>query len=104
MYICTDPEVLYLIQGDGVGTINITDADIGLNVDFATIVGGDTDTGASNFEVDESTTGATAVATPLHLVGIHDAPDNEVGVANQTMVVKLNMHAYGVLGGMTTGV
>ena len=104
VYICTDPDMSYIIQGDGVGTIAISALDVGLNIDFATIAAVDTTTGKSGFEADESTTGATAIATPLHLLGILDTPDNEIGVANQKLIVKLNMHAYAVEAGTTTGV
>ena len=103
VYICTDPNVSYVIQGDGAGTISIDATDVGLNADLV-IAAGSTTTGASNMELDESTTGATAIATPLHILGLLDAPDNEFGVANQKVIVKLNMHAYAVEAGTTTGV
>jgi len=103
VYVATDPEIIWEIQGDGVGTDAITEADVGLNADFA-IAAGSTTTGASNIELDESTTGATAVATPLHIVGLSATPDNDISAVNKKILVRLNMHAYGVLGGMTTGI
>lgn len=103
VYVATDPEIIWEIQGDGVGTDVITEADVGLNADFA-ISAGSTTSGASNVELDESTTGETAVATPLHIVGLVDSPDNDIALVNKKILVRLNMHAYGVLGGMTTGI
>jgi len=102
VYICTDPDMSYVVQGDGAGTVVITSEDIGKNLDFV-IAAGSTTTGASNMEVDESVTGVTTVGTPLHLLGLLDSPDN-AETANVKCVVKFNMHAYGVLDGMTTGV
>ena len=103
VYVATDPEIIWEIQGDGVGTDAITEADVGLNADFA-ISAGSTTSGASNVELDESTSGATGVATPLHIVGLVDSPDNDIALVNKKILVRLNMHAYGVLGGMTTGI
>lgn len=102
VHICTDPDMVYLAQGDGAGTV-ATEASVGLNFDLV-IGAGDTTTGLSNMEVDESS-GATAILTPLHCVGLSTDPSNEQGVANQEFLVILNMHDYrGALLGTTTGV
>lgn len=103
VYVATDPNIVYEIQGDGAGSDAITEADVGLNADLV-IAAGDTATGASNIELDESTTGATDVDTPLHIVGLTATPDNDIAAINKKVLVRLNMHAYGVLGGMTTGI
>ena len=102
VYVCTDPNMTYLIQGDGAGTV-ATEADVGLNFDI--IVGaGSTDSGLSNFEVDESSA-ATTIDTPLHCVGLSTDPTNEQGVLNQEFIVMFNMHEFrGALLGQVTGV
>ena len=103
LYVATDPEIIWEIQGDGAGTDAITEADVGLNADF-TVAAGSTTTGASNIELDESLTGATAIATPMHIVGLSATPDNDIAAVNKKILVRLNMHAYGVSDGMTTGI
>ena len=103
VYVATDPQIVWEIQGDGAGSDAITEADVGLNADFA-IAAGSTSTGASNIELDESTTGATAIGTPLHIVGLSATPDNDIASVNKKILVRLNMHAYGDVGGTTTGI
>jgi hypothetical protein len=97
VYLCCDPNVIFECQDNGAGTV-ITAADVGLNYDFA-VTAGSTSTGVSNMEVDSGTAGATTAATPLQLIGIVDRPGNEVGVANQKLLVRINMHAYGSAAG-----
>jgi hypothetical protein len=102
VYVCVDPMVIFEGQGDGAGTI-LAALDVGLNTDVV-IGAGSTTTGASNMEVDEDTTATVATAaTPLHIVGIVDRPDNEIGVANQKILVRLNMHNLAVDAG-TAGI
>ena len=103
VYVATDPQIVWEIQGDGAGSDAITEADVGLNADFA-IAAGSTSTGASNIELDESTTGATAIDSPLHIVGLSATPDNDIASVNKKILVRLNMHAYGDVGGTTTGI
>ena len=92
VYVCTAPDVILEAQGDGDGTVAVV-ADIGENFDLV-LGAGSTTTGVSNMEVDSSS-GVTTADTPLKLIGFVDAPDNEVGVANQKMLVTLNMHVFG---------
>ena len=103
VYVATDPQIVWEIQGDGAGSDAITEADVGLNADFA-IAAGSTSTGASNIELDESTTGATAIDSPLHIVGLSATPDNDIASVKKNILVRLNMHAYGDVGGTTTGI
>lgn len=91
VYVCTDPNVIIEMQGDGAGTVT-TAADVGLNYDYTTTAGSTT-TGASNMEADSSS-GATTAATPLKLIGLVDEPDNTVGSANQKMQFIFNMHVF----------
>lgn len=94
VYIATDPNIIYECQDNGAATL-IAAADVGLNYDL--IIGsGNTTTGLSNMEVDSGTAGATTANTPVKLVGIVDRADNEIGLANAKLLVKLNTHAYGV--------
>lgn len=89
VFVCIDPNVILEAQCDGAGTV-ATAASVGLNFDY-TVTAGTTATGVSNMEVD-SDSGATTAATPLKLVGFSDKPDNEIGSANQKMLVVFNMH------------
>lgn len=98
VYIATDPHLVFECQGDGTATITVA-ADVGLNFDIQ-IVGGDTTSGASNMELLDGS-GVTDQATPLKLIGLVDRPDNEIGLANQKMLVMLNTHVYGAIAGST---
>ncbi|MDH5426187.1 MAG: hypothetical protein OEY29_14455 [Gammaproteobacteria bacterium] len=91
VYVATDPNIIYECQGDGTATIT-TAADVGLNFDIV-VTAGNTTTGLSNMEVLEGS-GAVTAATPVKLVGLVDRADNEVGLANQKMLVTLNTHVY----------
>lgn len=75
------------VQGDGVGgALAITS--VGLNANF--IVGsGDTTYGVSAMELDSSSA-ATTATLDLQIVSIVDREDNEIGSANQKIVVKFN--------------
>lgn len=103
VYICVDPDMTFVVQGDGDGTV-ATVADSAKNFDYI-IAGGSTVTGLSNFELDEDSA-ATTLDTPLHCVGLLDDPSNEVGAAYQRYIVMLNMHEYGGSGqnGRATGI
>lgn len=90
LYIATDPNIVYAMQDDA--SAAIAAADIGLNYDLV-ISSGNTTTGLSNMEIKADTAGATTAATPIKLVGMLDAPDNEVG-SNSTCLVTLNTHVY----------
>ena len=91
VYVCIDPMVVMEAQCDGVGTV-ATATDVGFNYDY-TVTAGTTTSGASNMEVDSSS-GVTTAATPLKLIGFAQKPNNEIGVANQKMLVTFNMHVF----------
>lgn len=54
----------------------------------------------TGFSAQEIGTPAALATSPLKIIGALDAPDNEVNVANNKLIVKMNSHAYsaGVLG------
>jgi hypothetical protein len=81
------PLDVYRIQADD-DTETLTVASIGTNADL--IVGsGSTSTGLSAMELDSNTAAATA-GLQLNIVGFVDRPSNEVGVANQDVLVRIN--------------
>lgn len=89
VFVVDDPNAIFEIQADDVGA-TLAAADIGLNADI--VVGsGDATTGMSGMELDTSSKGTTA-GVQLKILGLVDAPDNELGVANQNVIVKINNH------------
>ena len=92
VYVAVDPFLIFECQDDGGANIPTAD-EVGLNYDFS-VTAGTTATGVSNMELLAGTAGATALATPLKLVGIVDRPDNELGVANSKCLVTINMHTF----------
>lgn len=81
------PLDIYRIQADDVGE-TLTVASIGTNADI--VVGsGSTTTGMSGMELDSNTAAATA-GLQLNIVGFVDKPSNEVGSANQDVLVRIN--------------
>lgn len=83
------PLDVYRIQCDD-DTETISVEDIGSNADI--VVGsGDTATGMSGMELDSNTTAATA-GLQLKIVGFVNSPNNEVGVANQDVLVTINQN------------
>jgi hypothetical protein len=83
------PLDVYRMQADD-DTETLTVASIGTNADL--VVGsGSTITGLSAMEVDSSTAAATA-GLQLRIIGFVDKPSNEVGVANQDVLVCINQN------------
>lgn len=75
------------VQEDSV-TSTLVLGDIGLNANF--VVGaGDTAYGISGMELD-SNDAATSAALDLQIVALVDREDNELGSANQKVIVKFN--------------
>jgi hypothetical protein len=89
--VLDDPNQLFLIQADE----DIVQADIGKNADVIG-TGGSSTTGASSMELDSSTIADTA-ALNLKIVGLWNAPENELGDF-AVVVVKINEHLYGSTG------
>ena len=89
--VLDDPNQLFLIQADE----DIVQADIGKNADVIG-TGGSSTTGLSSMELDSSTIADTA-ALNLKIVGLWNAPGNELGDF-AVVVVKINEHLYGSAG------
>jgi hypothetical protein len=89
--VLDDPSQLFLIQADE----DIVQADIGKNADVVG-TGGSSTTGQSSMELDSSTIADTA-ALNLKIVGLWNAPGNELGDF-AVVVVKINEHLYGSTG------
>lgn len=86
-YMIPAEDAYFEVQADDVGA-TLGAADIGLNADF--VVGtGSTVTGMSAMELDTSTK-ATTNTLDLQIVSIVPRPDNEVGSANQKVIVRFN--------------
>lgn len=81
------PLDVWRIQADDV-TETLDAADIGCNADI--VVGsGNATTGMSAMEVDSNTTAATA-GLQVRVIGFVDKPSNQIGVANQDVLVTIN--------------
>ena len=91
VYVNTDPNLILEVAGDGAGTIPGVNV-VGANFDYTVTAGTDT-TGASNMQLDESSSVTTA-DTPFKCIGIVDSPNNEGGAAFQRFRVIFNMHAF----------
>lgn len=95
MYVWIKPanhQDIYRIQADDVSA-TLAATDVGLNADI--IVGsGDTSTGMSGIELDTDTK-ATTAGLQVKIIGFVDRPDNEVGTANQDVLVRINQSELG---------
>lgn len=86
-HIVMAEDAYFEVQADDAGS-TLAAADIGLNADF--VVGsGSTTTGMSAMELDTSTK-ATTATLDLQIVEIVPRADNEVGAANQKVIVRFN--------------
>lgn len=90
--VADSPDLIYEIQCDDVGS-TVAAADVGLNANFV-VAAGSTSTGASGMELDSSTK-ATTATLPLKILSVVDRVDNELGVANQKVLVSINNHQFG---------
>jgi hypothetical protein len=90
--VIDDPNQLFLIQADE----DIVQADIGQNAAVAYTAGSNI-TGISAMELDSSTI-LTTNTLVLKIVGLYNAPSNELGENFAQVVVKINAHQYGSIG------
>lgn len=89
--VLDDPSQIFIIQNDGTSAAT----NYGKNADI--VVGsGNTTTGVSANELGTSTI-ATTAALNLKVIGLWNAPNNEVGEF-AVVVVKINEHLYGSAG------
>lgn len=91
VFVCDDPNMLFLIQEVSTGT-PLTANDLGLNINF--VVGaGSAVTGLSGTTLNNGTEAVTNTLD-LKLMEFDNSPDNEIGVAAQRWVVRINRHRY----------
>ena len=90
--VIDDPNQLFLIQADE----DIVQADIGQNAAVAYTAGSNI-TGISAMELDSSSI-LTTNTLVLKIVGLYNAPSNELGENFAQVVVKINAHQYGSIG------
>jgi hypothetical protein len=90
--VIDDPNQLFVIQADE----DIVQADIGQNAPIAYTAGSNI-TGISAMELDSSGI-LTTNTLVLKIVGLYNAPSNELGENFAQVVVKINAHQYGSIG------
>ena len=90
--VIDDPNQLFVIQADE----DVVQADIGRNAAIAYTAGSSV-TGLSATELDSSSI-ANSAALVLKIVGIFDAPGNDIDENFVDVVVKINAHMYGSTG------
>lgn len=89
--VADDPSLVFEIQEVSGGTA-LTAAAVGLNANV--VVGsGNTTTGLSGMELDNSTE-ATTADLDVQILGLAKYPDNNIG-ENAKWLVRINDHAYG---------
>lgn len=94
VYVADDPNLVFVAQEDAVGGA-LAVGDIGNVADLISFTSGSTTTGLSSMQVDTSTKTAAGDGTEdVLIVGFLQRPDNEVGVANAKVLVRLNNHAF----------
>lgn len=90
LYVCDDPNALFEIQEVSGGTA-LTANDIGLNANFV-VAAGSTTTGLSGVELNNSGE-ATTNTLDLHIVGMVQREDNEIG-EHCKYLVRINRHQF----------
>ena len=95
--VIDDASQLFIVQADG----NVTQANIGKNADPTASTGGSTTSGVSAGSLSSASIAKTAALT-FKIVGLYDAPGNDLGNYAQ-VVVKLNQHQYGSVGVASDG-
>jgi hypothetical protein len=96
--VADDPSLIFEVQQSNSGTAFSVN-DIGLNCNINTSTAGSAITSLSGVVADNAT-GATTNTLDLKIVGVLDAPDNDVGSAAGTgslasrLLVRINRHAY----------
>lgn len=89
-YVADDPNLIFEIQEASGGTALAVTA-VGLNADFVVTSAGNTATGLSGVELDNSTEATTA--EDLHILGISPSPGNAVG-EHCVWLVRINLHQH----------
>ena len=90
--VIDDPAQLFLVQADGA----VAQANIGKNADPTAGTTGSTVNGISAGTLSSASIAKTAALT-MKIVGLYEAPGNDLG-DYAVVVVKLNQHQYGSVG------
>lgn len=90
VYVADNPDLIFEAQTAS-GSTALTANDIGLNIDFV-VAAGSTVTGLSGVELD-NTTEATTNTLDLHILGMVNREDNEIG-EHCKFLVTINRHQY----------
>jgi hypothetical protein len=85
--VCVDPDVVYMIQANGV----VGSADIGQNAVLVADHSGDTTTGISGTEMNATT--AANASYQLTIIGGVDRPDNDLTLTHAEWKVIINLHS-----------
>jgi hypothetical protein len=94
VWVADDPNLIFAAQEDAVGGALAVTA-VGNSADLISFTTGSTVTGRSSMQVDTSTATASGDGTEdVLIVGFVQRVDNEVGVANAKVLVRLNNHFY----------
>jgi len=94
VWVADDPNLVFAVQEDAVGGALAVTA-VGNSADGIGFTSGSTTTGLSSLQLDTSTATASGDATEDFLiVGFLQRPNNEVGVANAKVLVRLNNHFF----------
>ena len=96
--VIDDPAQLFLVQADGA----VAQANIGKNADPTAGTTGSTVNGISAGTLSSASIAKTAALT-MKIVGLYEAPGNDLG-DYAVVVVKLNQHQYGSVGVAADGV
>lgn len=98
--VLATPTLVFQVRDDGDGTPAAVWA--GQNAILANAGGGDTTTGYSGYTLDGSTTPTTTQAHTLHIVGLSDIEDNELGdYAIWDVLINTSQNATGTYLGIT---
>jgi hypothetical protein len=95
VFVCTDPQALYAVQGDA---DTFDPADVGLNSNLTTSTASTT-TGISNLVLDQNTV-ETTTTLPVQIIGMQASPDNDVSstAVYPVFLVKINRARFSQYG------
>ena len=94
-YVADDPDLIFEIQADS--ATDIAADDIGSNGIMVRTHSGDTTTGLSGVELDESSLAGADATQMLLVVGLVDRPDNELAThAKVKVMINSTLHQYAI--------
>jgi len=95
VYVATDPNLRFIIQDDGSGTVSAATM-LNSNANIATYAAANATTGRSQIEL-SSTSAAATSSLDLHIHRLFPTADNEIG-DNAIWECSFNIHQYGKAG------